>query len=98
MFVRASRNQFIEAVESCVAAPFERLTSAAADASNGGLEYGMTKTTMPENRVSKDSARTEIELRVASFRQHQAKMQADREQRWARVMAEARASLHRNDP
>ncbi len=58
----------------------------------------MTKTTMPENRVFLDSARAEIEKRVETFRQHQAKMQAEREKRWARVMSEARASLHRNAP
>lgn len=62
------------------------------------LECGMTTTTMPGNRVrsSLDSIsleRAEIQKRVETFRQHQARQQAEREQRWARVIAETRASL-----
>lgn len=58
----------------------------------------MTTTTMPGNRVrsSLDSIsleRAEIQKRVETFRQHQARQQAEREQRWARVIAETRASL-----
>lgn len=55
----------------------------------------MTITTMPENRVFRDSARAEIEKRVEAFRQHQAKMQAERERRWVRIMTEARATIQR---
>lgn len=59
----------------------------------------MTKTTMPDNRVVRHSARAEIETRVEMFRQHQARLQAERERRWTRIMAEARDTLSgRNSP
>jgi len=58
-------------------------------------EYGMTTTTLPENRALQDNARAEIEQRVEAFRQHQAKMQAERERRWARIMTETRATIQR---
>lgn len=68
----------------------------------------MTTTNMPGNRVRPDLdltapertslervalERAEIQKRVETFRQHQARQQAEREQRWARVIAETRASL-----
>lgn len=58
----------------------------------------MTTTTLPGNRVFPHQdriglERADIQKRVETFRQHQARQQAEREQRWARVMAEARASL-----
>lgn len=58
----------------------------------------MTTTNMPGNRVGTNlervsPERAEIQKRVETFRQHQARLQAEREQRWARVMAATRASL-----
>lgn len=57
-----------------------------------------TTTNMPGNRARPSldrmsPERAEIQQRVENFRQHQARQQAEREQRWARVIAETRASL-----
>lgn len=58
----------------------------------------MTTTTLPGNRVRPHLdriglERADIQQRVETFRQHQARQQAERERRWARVIAETRASL-----
>ncbi len=57
-----------------------------------------TTTNMPGNRVRPNldpvsPERAEIQKRVETFRQHQARQQAEREQRWDRIMAKTRASL-----
>jgi len=62
------------------------------------LECGMTITNLPGNRVLPhldriSLERADIQKRVETFRQHQARQQAERERRWARVIAETRASI-----